>query len=1086
MTRNKKTTTPSLFPQRNEADYAKLRYALVLNHWLLSLLGCKDMEAIAEYLRDERYEGTDEEGVSLFARELITHLFTGTLSPEDFLRYDANIMRHTRAINERRSQKIVWKYFQYLGLLFTEIYLDRYFSSREKLLDDLNGYLAEEFNNRPDTWHAMPPFTPDDLHKVALWNATGSGKTLLMHVNILQYQYYAKRAGEKWNRILLVTPNESLSKQHLAELAQSNISAQNFQKNGGGFFNGDTVEAIEITKLSDTMGDKTVAVGSFETNNLVLVDEGHKGSSGDVWKKMRDKLSENGFSFEYSATFGQSVGKDKALLAEYGKATLMDYSYKWFYGDGYGKDYKILNLNDGWLDNTLQLYLTACLMGFYEQLVVFETEREPLRPFLIEKPLAIFVGSSVTAVRKENKREVSDVVTILRFFSQFVANPDESRENIARLLVGSDGLIDKNNVPIFRNSFKYLHKQGLSSEAIFTDMLRRIFGSNVAGATLHLDNLKGADGEIGMRMGNADYFGVINVGDDANLLKLCAAAGIQTADRDFVGQSLFTTISDADSTINVLIGSKKFTEGWNSWRVSTMGLMNIGRSEGSEIIQLFGRGVRLKGYNMSLKRSSALASLDRDKLPTYISLLETLNIFGIRADYMEQFKAFLEEEGLPSNDSDYEEVDIPILPVVNLSGKMLKILRVKEGKDFKKDVVVDIMPNSQSNFPLAQQEITLDYYPKIQILRSGRSAANTLATSLDEGKLTEQMLAWVDWKQVAFGVQEMKNDRGWWNMNIDRSRLRDIMADSSWYRLYIPKEDIAAGDYAFSQSLWQTLATQLLCLYIDRTYNKYKNAWTSENMETAYLDKENPNFEDMYRIVAHKDLENILTNLKTLKQQIEDKSFAADFTIAQDFEAIYFSNHLYQPLLYMGKDAYTNNDGVQLVEVRPVPLNKGERDLVEDIKAYYTSHADDFKEKQLFLLRNKSRAGIGFFEANNFYPDFILWLVDGGHQYIAFIDPKGIRNLAGMDDPKIRLATVIHEVIEPRLNDPDITLNSFIVSNTPLDKVAWWYTGGTMRDNIKAMQEFNDNHVFFQSEQKSNYVKHILENMTNHQKKAVR
>ena len=36
-------------------------------------------------------------------------------------------------------------------------------------------------------------------------------------------------------------------------------------------------------------------------------------------------------------------------------------------------------------------------------------------------------------------------------------------------------------------------------------------------------------------------------------------------------------------------------EGWNSWRVSNMGLLNIGRNEGSEIIQLFGRGVRLRG-----------------------------------------------------------------------------------------------------------------------------------------------------------------------------------------------------------------------------------------------------------------------------------------------------------------------------------------------------------------------------------------------------------------------------------------------------------------------------------------------------------
>ena len=35
------------------------------------------------------------------------------------------------------------------------------------------------------------------------------------------------------------------------------------------------------------------------------------------------------------------------------------------------------------------------------------------------------------------------------------------------------------------------------------------------------------------------------------------------------------TINNRDSDINILIGSRKFSEGWNSWRVSTMGLINF-------------------------------------------------------------------------------------------------------------------------------------------------------------------------------------------------------------------------------------------------------------------------------------------------------------------------------------------------------------------------------------------------------------------------------------------------------------------------------------------------------------------------------
>src|SRR5207247_835592 len=104
-----------------------------------------------------------------------------------------------------------------------------------------------------------------------------------------------------------------------------------------------------------------------------------------------------------------------------------------------------------------------------------------------------------------------------------------------------------------------------------------------------------------------------------------------------------------ESVLNLLIGSKKFTEGWNSWRVSTMGLMNVGASEGSQIIQLFGRGVRLRGYDMSLKRTARAELPDDVKPPSHIDVLETLAIFGIHADYMAQFRQFLEEEGLQTD-----------------------------------------------------------------------------------------------------------------------------------------------------------------------------------------------------------------------------------------------------------------------------------------------------------------------------------------------------------------------------------------------------------------------------------------------------
>lgn len=128
----------------------------------------------------------------------------------------------------------------------------------------------------------------------------------------------------------------------------------------------------------------------------------------------------------------------------------------------------------------------------------------------------------------------------------------------------------------------------------------------------------------------------------------------------------------------MLIGSRKFTEGWSSWRVSTMGLLNMGQGEGSQIIQLFGRGVRLKGRGFSLKRTP------KGELPKGLNLekLETLNIFGVRADYMAKFKDYLREEGITPTD-EILELDFPTR--ANLPAKSLKTLRLKDGyKDNQK------------------------------------------------------------------------------------------------------------------------------------------------------------------------------------------------------------------------------------------------------------------------------------------------------------------------------------------------------------------------------------------------------------------
>jgi len=353
-----------------------LRFAdkLLLNQWLLHIFGFKSFSDFTSDMKSSHFEGIDEHGISRFYYFLSGKLFADArISKDMLLQFDENIVRHTKELFEKREQSISWKYFQYLSLLFTEIYLDWYFERKDELLQSLNDFV-KRWNSDKKAADKVDDYKADDLNKLAFWNATGSGKTLIMHINIKQYKHYLKkhRREKELNRIILLTPNEGLSKQHLTEFRLSGMSADLFDKDVKSLYSGHSIEIIDIHKLKDVSKNKTVAVDAFEGNNLVLVDEGHRGSSGDEWKEKRDKLCETGFSFEYSATFGQAIkaaGK-RELEQEYAKCILFDYSYRFFYNDGYGKDYKILNLKDDNDSSVRTRYLTACLLSFYQQMLL--------------------------------------------------------------------------------------------------------------------------------------------------------------------------------------------------------------------------------------------------------------------------------------------------------------------------------------------------------------------------------------------------------------------------------------------------------------------------------------------------------------------------------------------------------------------------------------------------------------------------------------------------------------------------------------------------------------------------------------------
>ena len=1009
---------------------------LTLHEWLNSHFGYKTTRDLLNDVKNAE-EGFNPNGHSPICEFLSSR---SNLKPEieEALRtYDANIKRHLSAINNKRTQPIVLRYFQYLSLLYTEIFLDWKFNRPGEFLLQLNTFVQIRNDARAPGDPMDTNFTETDIEKLAFWMATGAGKTLIMHINYHQYLYYCK---EKLDHVVLITPNEGLSEQHLRELENSDIQCERFKVEGDrSVSTRNAVQVIEITKLvEEKIGEgESVEVEAFEGKNLILVDEGHKGSGGEVWRKIRDRLGETGFTFEYSATFGQALAaaNNADLVEEYGKAIAFDYSYRYFYDDGYGKNFRILNVRDD-EDTQTEMLLLANLLCFYEQRRYFKEKQDTVRAYGLDSPLWAFVGSKVNAVYTENRRARSDVLNVIRFLHRFLKNEGSWAINaIEKILDGNSGLSDDNDTDIFHTRFNYLKTFSETPEHIYRDILNEVFHTDTSGA-LHLQDVRNAQGEIALRTTHGrENFGLIYIGDTPAFKKLVDSddAGIETDSEEVLAESLFNNINTFDSPINILIGAKKFIEGWDSWRVTAMGLLNIGRQEGSQIIQLFGRGVRLRGKDMSLKRSAALDG----EHPPHISLLETLNIFAVRANFMAQFRDYLMREGI--------ELDEPVQLTIEI--------RRNDVYHEKRLFIPKAAPYHEGAKgrcePLKVLTGTIITHTTQSIDIVGSSSQRGIHTERAEGTLPtyipELSLALVDWEKIYLQLIAYKHEKGYHNLIFDTTILREILnPNKPVYKLTVMDESEVIPTSTVELERLEELVLTLLRKYIAKYYRIIQKQWNNDKIRIRRLGEEaedEKNFPDWTVHVPRTEAQEVKPQIESLMEN--EEIYGSELTVLPN---VYSEQHLYQPLLtneeYFYRSLLSMGMGNNLWRTTPPALEDSERDFVEDLNLYlHHHHEKHLRQKEVFLLRNQSRGrGVGFYENEGFYPDFILWILDGVKQRIVFIEPHGmVHEDINEDNDKLRLFKRLRDISHERFRFEHVQMDAFVISRTSLSDLIGRY-----------------------------------------------
>src|SRR5690606_7803408 len=106
---------------------------------------------------------------------------------------------------------------------------------------------------------------------------------------------------------------------------------------------------------------------------------------------------------------------------------------------------------------------------------------------------------------------------------------------------------------------------------------------------------------------------------------------------------------------------------------------------------------------------------------------------------------------------------------------------------------------------LQKNQVILNWYPKIRALVSRGLARSDDETNPNRGWLSQEHIAFLDMDAIYFELQRYKAERAWYNFNIPRESLPDILADSSWYQLLIPEDELAFDSFE-KVRIWQEIA----------------------------------------------------------------------------------------------------------------------------------------------------------------------------------------------------------------------------------------------------------------------------------------
>ena len=815
----------------------------------------------------------------------------------------------------------------------------------------------------------------DLVNRCSYWMATGSGKTLVMIklVAILKKLIKTKKLPNK--KILILAPSNSIIEQIKTHVEEFN--KENSQK----LYLKDLREFNEYDDLYIYRADNIVASDSkteqlnfydFLNNGdwYLILDEAHKGDKDDsIRQKLFTLIAKNGIMFNFSATFTEEIDK---------VTTIKDFKLDKFLTSGYGKKIALLDSSVATGSDTQKDSIVKSLM----LLAAMKKEYNNLKP-LYSPPLMLVLANSVNIEKADLKEYFKNLQSIIAGDFNFnkIKNELVNELNSKRYFFGLG--------KIKTNTLKNLNKN---------DFYKIFNVTKASKDKIEVSRLIGNEDELVFKLkGSNEYFMLINA---SNINKWTNEFLDGYEVTESIEESVFKNL-DAKENISILMGSRKFIEGWDSNRPSIINFVNLGTTKEAKklVLQAIGRGVRIEPFRNFRKRlcdvehnendikviNKVLSNKFNTSFCKNVNLIESLFIFPSKKEQIEKIILSLQEVSDNLN-KECRKVNVKKQDIEGLCYPVFK-----ESNEYNEEPFII----SKEDFERLKEIISI--YDDVTLLLKFGISPRTINKIKDES---------------SFKIKNKKS------LNLEDYELLKVI--DNYFNKKIKKfvgfelvDDDVIKHYRY------------ICAEVDEETIKEFQEDLNRIIQAKKCPHENKELKELENILKNPSLPEVAKEeIKKQITKLQKENIQSDF-IPSLIDCKLLLEHYYIPLLHLKYDRekrevieapfkHIIKVGSEiefiykLIEIAPK--------LNEVYDSWYFSKLDESLDEIKIPYFNTDKG-----DYDNFSPDFIFWLKHEDKRKIIFVDPKGIEHTRNARDKIIGFENFVKNI-----NDSSIEVKLFL------------------------------------------------------------